>query len=58
MSQARLGQQAQTAVLKEAMNVQEMQGEGVARLLSSAADAAAPQQLRDPVMGQNVDLLA
>ncbi|MGM0675319.1 MAG: putative motility protein, partial [Spirochaetota bacterium] len=29
MSQANVAQQANTAVLKESMNVQEMQGEGV-----------------------------
>ena len=58
MTQTQTAQQANTAVLKEAMNVQEMQGQGVMRLLPSASSTGAPQQVQDPMMGQNVDLLA
>lgn len=56
MSQAQLSQQANTSVLKEAMNVQEMQGEGVMRLLASASGA--PQQVQDPMLGQTIDTYA
>ncbi|MGM0675587.1 MAG: putative motility protein, partial [Spirochaetota bacterium] len=59
MSQANVAQQANTAVLKESMNVQEMQGEGVNRLLSSAEQvSAAPQQVQDPMLAQTVDIKA
>ncbi|MFP4068123.1 MAG: putative motility protein [Spirochaetaceae bacterium] len=59
MSHAQLAQQTNTAVMKESLNVQEMQGEGVNRLLSSAASVtAAPQQIQDPMLGQTVDIEA
>jgi hypothetical protein len=58
MSQAQLAQQAHTAVMKQAVNVQEMQGAGVARLLQSAEQVGTPAHLQDPMLGQNVDLLA
>jgi hypothetical protein len=56
MNHAQVSQQANTAVLKEAMNVQEMHGEGVMRLLASASGA--PEQVRDPMLGQTVDTYA
>ena len=59
MSQAQVAQQANTAVLKESMNVQEMQGEGVEKLISSAEQASvAPQQVQDPMLAQTVDVKA
>lgn len=57
MNNAQMAQQANTATLKQAMNVQEMQGDGVMRLLDSASAGQSPQML-DPMMGQNVDTYA
>lgn len=57
MSQAQLQQQASTSVLKQAMNVQEAQGAAIAKLLSSAGAVTQSQELQDPMMGQNVNML-
>ena len=58
MSQAQLQQQASTSTLKQAMDVQETQGEAMVQLLSSAGSATQAQQIQDPMMGQNVNVLA
>lgn len=57
MSQARLQQQVNTSVLKEAMDVQESQGAAVAKLIATAG-APQAQTVQDPMMGQNVNILA
>lgn len=57
MSQAQLQQQASTSVLKQAMNVQEAQGAAIAKLLASAGAGTQSQELQDPKMGQNVNML-
>ena len=57
MSQAQLQQQASTSVLKQAMNVQEAQGAAIAKLLASAGAGTRSQELQDPKMGQNVNML-
>ncbi len=57
MSQAQLQQQASTSVLKQAMDVQEAQGAAIAKLISSAGSVTQSQQLQDPMMGQNVNML-
>lgn len=58
MSQAQLRQQASTSLLKQAMDVQEAQGAAIAKLISSAGNVTHSQQFRDPMMGQNVNMLA
>ncbi|MFP4302639.1 MAG: putative motility protein [Spirochaetaceae bacterium] len=57
MSQAQLQQQASTSVLKQAMDVQEAQGAAIAKLISSAGSTSQSQQLQDPGIGQNVNIL-
>ena len=57
MSQAQTAQQAGTAVLKQAMNVQEAQGEGLMKLLASS-DSGGAHPVQDAMLGQSVDTYA
>ena len=57
MNQAQTAQQAGTAVLKQAMNVQEAQGEGLMKLLASS-DSGGTQPVQDAMLGQSVDTYA
>ena len=57
MNQAQTAQQAGTAVLKQAMNVQEAQGEGLMKLLASS-DSGSTQPMQDAMLGQSVDTYA
>jgi hypothetical protein len=57
MNQAQTAQQAGTAVLKQAMNVQEAQGEGLMKLLASS-DSGSTQPVKDAMLGQSVDTYA
>ncbi|NBF40520.1 MAG: putative motility protein [Spirochaetes bacterium] len=57
MNQAQTAQQASTAVLKQSMNVQEAQGEGLMKLLASS-DSEATQPVQDAMLGQSVDTYA
>lgn len=57
MNQAQTAQQAGTAALKQSMNVQEMQGEGLMKLLASS-DSGSTQQVQDAMLGQSVDTYA
>ncbi len=57
MNQAQTAQQASTAVLKQSMNVQEAQGEGLMKLLASS-DSGSAQPVQDTMVGQNVDTYA
>jgi hypothetical protein len=58
MSQAQTAQQASTAVLKQSMNVQEAQGEGLMKLLASSDSGSTSQQVQDAMLGQSVDTYA
>lgn len=58
MGQAQMQQQASTAVLKQTMDLQESQGAAMVELLASAGSVAQNQHALDPMMGQNVNILA
>lgn len=58
MTQAQTAQQAQTAVLEKAMDVQETQGQGLMRLLAGSEAVGQSSQVQDPMLGQNVDTYA
>ncbi len=57
MTQAQTAQEANTSALKQSMNVQEMQGEGVMKLLASS-DSGSTQPVQDAMLGRNVDTYA
>ncbi|MFW5717996.1 MAG: putative motility protein [Spirochaetota bacterium] len=58
MSQAALQQQAQTSVLANAIDTVEAQGEAVVDLISVSSASGQQQVFTDPLLGQNVNVLA
>jgi hypothetical protein len=56
MNQSQVMQQAQTSVMKSALDAAEAQGEAVVNLLQESSAIAGPAAL-DPMMGQNVNVL-
>ncbi|MFP4331520.1 MAG: YjfB family protein [Spirochaetaceae bacterium] len=58
MNQVQMQQQASTSVLRQTMDMQETQGAAMVELLAQAGSATGNQQALDPMMGQNVNILA
>ena len=58
MSQAALQQQAQTSVLASAIDTAETQGEAVVDLINVSSVSGQQQVFTDPLLGQNVNVLA
>lgn len=58
MAQAQVMQQAQTSVLASAIDTMEAQGDAVADLISVSSVSGQSQVFTDPLLGQNVNILA
>ena len=57
MSQQQLQTQVSAAVAEKSMDVTEMKGEAVAKLLEGAKEVS-KTQVQDPALGQNIDIQA
>lgn len=58
MAQAQLMQQAQTSVLASAIDTVEDQGSALVDLINVSSVSGQQQTFTDPLLGQNVDILA
>lgn len=58
MAQAQVMQQAQTSVLASALDTVEAQGEAVVDLINVSSVSGQQQVFTDPMLGQNVNVLA
>jgi len=58
MQQAQLAQQAQTSVMASALDSVEAQGGAVVDMINSSSVNGQSQVFTDPMLGQNVDILA
>lgn len=57
-SQTQTMQQAQTSVLASAIDTAEMQGQAMVDLINVSSVNGQQQVFTDPMLGQNVDILA
>lgn len=58
MSAAQTQMQAQTSVMREAIDTVEMQGEAAVQLIQGASEMTSTQSITDPALGQQVDVTA
>ena len=58
MSAAQTQTQAQTSVMREAIDTVEMQGEAAVQLIQGASEMTSTQSITDPALGQQVDVTA